>query len=46
MISHEEINWGTLAAATLITLPVLLVVIRPAPHGHRADVRRRQAVTG
>ena len=26
MISYEEINWGTLAAAaTLITLPVLLV---------------------
>ena len=26
MISYEEINWGTLAAAaTIITLPVLLV---------------------
>ena len=28
MISYEEINWGTLAAAaTLITLPVLVVAL-------------------
>ena len=46
MISYEEINWGTLAAAaTLITLPVLLVALaRPAAHRHRPHVRRREAV--
>jgi multiple sugar transport system permease protein len=37
MISYEEINWGTLAAAaTLITLPVLLVAL----------VAQRHIVTG
>ena len=33
MISYEEINWGTLAAAaTLITLPVLLVALLAQRH--------------
>jgi multiple sugar transport system permease protein len=33
MISYEEINWGTLAAAaTLITLPVLLVALFAQRH--------------
>jgi ABC-type glycerol-3-phosphate transport system permease component len=33
MISYEEINWGTLAAAaTLITLPVLLVALLGQRH--------------
>ena len=31
MISYEEINWGTLAA-TLITLPVLLVALLTQRH--------------
>ena len=33
MISYEEMNWGTLAAAaTLITLPVLLVALFAQRH--------------
>ena len=46
MISYEEINWGTLAAAaTLITLArAPRRPARPAAHRHRAHVRRRQAV--
>ena len=33
MISYEEINWGTLAAAaTLITLPVLLLALLVQRH--------------
>ena len=33
MSSYEEINWGTLAAAaTLITLPVLLVALLAQRH--------------
>ena len=33
MISYEEINWGPLAAAaTLITLPVLLVALLAQRH--------------
>ena len=33
MISYEEINWGTLAAAaTLLTLPVLVVALFAQRH--------------
>ena len=46
MISYEEINWGTLAAAaTLITLArAPRRPARPAAHRHRPHVRRGQAV--
>ena len=47
MISYEEINWGTLAAAaTMITLPRACWADRPAPHRDRAHLRRGKAVGG